>query len=655
MTSLLVALLLAQQVKVTNTTPPAAIAARCVNAAGTAFESCAGAGGAGSSWFPDGGSIGSVIQGAGYDGGAWRVYVEGQAAGAGGLTDTELRATPVPTSSTGIGMSDWIPNPKNIATAGAGQPQYDVAGNLMVRAQILTDEGSFSDGFPGAAFTTAVSGTLSFTNGSTTVTGSGTAFTTEVGFAHYIKRTADGETTWARISSVTSDTELELTSGYTGTTGSGVTAHSSYWVTATPAGSSITVTGNQAVLTNSLTSGHLVQIHRSVDYASLAVTFDAEMTLRQASQDLLIGYVDDVTTPAAQAAFVFAGTDATKIICRTSSHTGDATDDEVTLPEAGTTTGHHAYEIFMAQDMTRFTVDGTAVHVRQHHLPDPYRPMKFVAQVKNNTAVVTSTVLSVDWVSLASVDRVDANVTNAVASRLQGQMEGRDRDADPARANPLMVGVFDGTSVRRMAGTTGGKAIITGDKTNNDITSDATNLGTLPAVASAAAPTYVAGRQVALSTDLSGAARVVGPLTDTQLRATAVPVSLGSTTITGTAAVTQSGTWTMQPGNTANTTPWLTTDTPRTVASANNTGTCTSITVSTTVLASNASRRAYGFKASEDNTAKVHCKLGATATTSNTIFGAGAGWSQDTGAVYTGVIDCIAASGTQSVCVYEVN
>lgn len=137
--------------------------------------------------------------------------------------------------------------------------------------------------------------------------------------------------------------------------------------------------------------------------------------------------------------------------------------------------------------------------------------------------------------------------------------------------------------------------------------------------------------------------------------ATTQPVSLTSTTITGTVASTQSGTWTVQPGNTPNTSPWLTTDTPRTVATANNSGTCVSVTASTTVLASNASRRAYGFKASEDNTAKVHCKLGATATTSNTIFGAGAGWSQDTGAVYTGVIDCIAASGTQSVCPYELN
>jgi len=119
---------------------------------------------------------------------------------------------------------------------------------------------------------------------------------------------------------------------------------------------------------------------------------------------------------------------------------------------------------------------------------------------------------------------------------------------------------------------------------------------------------------------------------------------------------TQSGTWTVQPGNTANTTPWLTTDTPRAVASANNTGTCTTVGVaSVTVLASNASRRAYGIKASEANTVNVFCKLGATATTANMPFGKGSAWSQDTGAVYAGVIDCISGSAAQTVCVYEFN
>lgn len=67
------------------------------------------------------------------------------------------------------------------------------------------------------------------------------------------------------------------------------------------------------------------------------------------------------------------------------------------------------------------------------------------------------------------------------------------------------------------------------------------------------------------STTITGTVTTSGPLTDTQLRATPVPISgsvtatVASTTITGTAAVTQSGTWTVQPGNTANTTPWLAT------------------------------------------------------------------------------------------------
>jgi hypothetical protein len=118
----------------------------------------------------------------------------------------------------------------------------------------------------------------------------------------------------------------------------------------------------------------------------------------------------------------------------------------------------------------------------------------------------------------------------------------------------------------------------------------------------------------------------------------------------------QSGTWTVQPGNTQNTTEWLTKPTPRTVSSANNTGTCTSVSSSsTTVLASNASRKAYGFKAPSTNTVVVFCKLGATATTGAVPFEAGSSWNQDQGAVYTGVIDCITASSTSSICVYEFN
>lgn len=60
---------------------------------------------------------------------------------------------------------------------------------------------------------------------------------------------------------------------------------------------------------------------------------------------------------------------------------------------------------------------------------------------------------------------------------------------------------------------------VAGGKTNNNAAPGATNVGALPAVATAAAPSSTEGNQVALSTDLAGALRV------------------------GTHAVTQSGTW----------------------------------------------------------------------------------------------------------------
>lgn len=53
---------------------------------------------------------------------------------------------------------------------------------------------------------------------------------------------------------------------------------------------------------------------------------------------------------------------------------------------------------------------------------------------------------------------------------------------------------------------------VSGSKTNNNTVPGATNLGTLPAVATNAAPTYTEGYQVGLSTDLAGALRVTGSL-----------------------------------------------------------------------------------------------------------------------------------------------
>jgi hypothetical protein len=114
-------------------------------------------------------------------------------------------------------------------------------------------------------------------------------------------------------------------------------------------------------------------------------------------------------------------------------------------------------------------------------------------------------------------------------------------------------------------------------------------------------------------------------------------------------AVNQNGTWTVQPGNTQNTTPWLVANAQ--VSSANNSGTCTNVTASTTVLAAFASRKKATLIPKTTNTDRVHIKLGTTATTSFPPLEPGQPFELD--GTYTGQVDAIAASGTQSVCVVE--
>jgi hypothetical protein len=89
-------------------------------------------------------------------------------------------------------------------------------------------------------------------------------------------------------------------------------------------------------------------------------------------------------------------------------------------------------------------------------------------------------------------------------------------------------------------------------------------------------------------------------------------------------------------------------------ASASDTGTCTNVSVNTTVLASAAGRHVAVVLAKVTNTDRVHLKLGATSTTSQPPLEPGQSFTMDSTAFpYTGQIDAIAASGTQSVCTFQ--
>lgn len=153
-----------------------------------------------------------------------------------------------------------------------------------------------------------------------------------------------------------------------------------------------------------------------------------------------------------------------------------------------------------------------------------------------------------------------------------------------------------------------------------------------------AAPTYTTGQTSPLSLTTTGALR-------TDASGSTQPVS-------GTVAATQSGTWTVQPGNTANTTPWLVKEvTSATATNSNVSGSATSVTL----LASNANR--LGATIYNDSTAILYVNLAGNAAsiTNYTVqLVSGAYYELPTPHLYTGAITGIWASATGAARVTEL-
>lgn len=81
------------------------------------------------------------------------------------------------------------------------------------KMQILGGGAAIALGF---SSTSAITGTLSFTGNSVLVTGTGTAFLSEIEEGQWIRANADNEGSWTKVEAIESDTILYLSSGYRG-------------------------------------------------------------------------------------------------------------------------------------------------------------------------------------------------------------------------------------------------------------------------------------------------------------------------------------------------------------------------------------------------------------------------------------------------------
>lgn len=312
------------------------------------------------------------------------------------LNATNERVTVVGTQATG----DVTPSPRAglppAPGAGkAGALVQDADGSLLTRSNVVSTRQSFRDDFTGSAITTALTGTPSFTNGSTIVTGSSTLFTTELNRDNYIKVTAHAETTFAKVRRVISNTSLELETAYTGATTAAASVKTK-WPTTTGSGGSFTVGSSLLNVLSGTTNGSRTFVSRSFDFATIYGAFNGlSISQRIANQTISVGFFDNVASPAQQIAIIFDGTVNTTLKFRTSftATASDIQETTVTLP-FGLTTNLSTinYNILWDGQQATLLIDGIVVASHQFHLAEQFTTLIAAISVLNSAAVTTTTI-----------------------------------------------------------------------------------------------------------------------------------------------------------------------------------------------------------------------------------------------------------------------
>lgn len=308
------------------------------------------------------------------------------------------------------------PDQGNYITSSTGPDYQDSFGNLQVRGPVLTDEGSFRTDFTtesvNSSFTTALTGTSQFVNGSNAVVGTGTSYQTQVREGQYIKLTADPEADYAQVASVNSNTSITLVSSYAGSSSTAATVVSN-WATKTPPGGFGFGGANPTtiLLASGTTANGTGYIQGLQDYGPISVQFYATIGAVQVNTTYYLG-VQDIpgATPTAAARFLIGNSaSATTLICetRSSANAGDISQTTISVPNNGVVTSYHLYKIDISDNQCTFSVDGLIVATSNIHLPQPYQQLyHYIGLYNGATAPAANQAISVDATFFEDIDRL---------------------------------------------------------------------------------------------------------------------------------------------------------------------------------------------------------------------------------------------------------
>lgn len=273
---------------------------------------------------------------------------------------------------------------------------FDPSNNLLVRSQVLTDEGGYRANFSGTSLAVAI-GTCVFTNGDTQVTGTGfDAYDLHIG--DYVYLTADGSGYAIQVEDLTL-TEITLVSPYLGAGGTGA-ASRQILMESIGAGASFSVSGSNLMLNAGTTASVVSNLDRAVDYLPMAKQCGLTISGRILNQDIYCGLYDDVATPKWYYWFHFTGVDPTKVICECAFNaTGAPTGKEirqqtVTCPNTGV---FNRYRVEALRDRVMFYINDVLVATEYAVLPRPTDLLTSTIKVINGTTPATNTLITVDF------------------------------------------------------------------------------------------------------------------------------------------------------------------------------------------------------------------------------------------------------------------
>jgi hypothetical protein len=321
----------------------------------------------------------------------------------------------------------------------------DGSGALYTRGQVMTDEGSFIDDFPGSGFTTNLTGTLDFTNNSDQVVGTGTKFLSELDYYTVIKKSTDGDTLYLQVSSVEDDTHLTLLSAYQGTTQTGQTGVKSKWITAVGTGASLTVGSSLVTIAAGTTSGSLTGFWTVPDYIPFLGALKVAVDTRRANQNIYLGWFDVAQNaqPNLVAAFLLDGTTNTTVKCvsGTSTAAADTQTTSITIPNAANSGASNVYRIAPWQGQVAFYINDTLVAVNTQHIVPPYADLRLGVYVVNTGVPAGATGIVTDSIIYESIDRFDVRCYNTNADLLQTTSNGRTTTGVPVPIQVSAAGI----------------------------------------------------------------------------------------------------------------------------------------------------------------------------------------------------------------------